>query len=33
MEISVTIGGGQTMNLSGAVLGYQGGREGYASAR
>ena len=30
MEISVTIGGGQTMTLSGAVLVYQGGREAFA---
>jgi PRTRC genetic system protein B len=30
MEISVTIGGGQTMTLTGAVLVYQGGREAFA---
>ena len=30
MEISVTIGGGQTMTLAGAVLVYQGGREAFA---
>lgn len=30
MEISVTIGGGQTMTLSGAVLVYKGGREAFA---
>ena len=30
MEIGVTIGGGQTMTLSGAVLVYQGGREAFA---
>lgn len=30
MEISVTIGGGQTMTLAGAVLVYHGGREAFA---
>jgi PRTRC genetic system protein B len=30
MEISVAIGGGQDMTLSGAVLVYQGGREAFA---
>ena len=30
MEISVSIGGGQNMTLSGAVLVYQGGREAFA---
>lgn len=30
MEISVAIGGGQNMTLSGAVLVYQGGREAFA---
>jgi PRTRC genetic system protein B len=30
MEISVAIGGGQSLTLSGAVLVYQGGREAFA---
>ena len=30
MDISVSIGGGQNMTLSGAVLVYQGGREAFA---